>query len=257
MSCTCACAWLCKHTSLVLHCRCARFLVTQLISCQLSRAAAVMSQRQWRPVEGSDRLAETGATSKAAGSAAAPKLSESLLGGADPRDLTGHPPRPALASEPAVPAGLPSLQFLVDARRDMGDPDVRICLDVGGVASMAYANLPRHPAYKHAMPGAWPFLALLGKAIGFDKIHWCSRVNHIPSGGHHRHWVGGLIQSLGMTALGMPWSNLCLVTEQWGSRGKGPVLRRWDINHFIDDSVNCLWSAAADPAGATLYFLKC
>ena len=58
-----------------------------------------------------------------------------------------------------------------------------------------------------------------------------------------------LVASMGLFELGMPHANLTLCRRDMGEFGKGPIAKRYGLTHYIDDTMDCLWSVCCDSAG--------
>ena len=142
---------------------------------------------------------------------------------------------------------------------------VNMCLDVGGVLSTKH-NTPRgSPIWQNCAPGAFAFCCLFGVKYGWGCLHVVSRVDKYQ-GGHTRngmpdHWVGRFLQSIGFApveagGLGVPSENIELCKKRYGPQGKGPILKRMNCTHFVDDAIDCLWSAVHDHHGELIVTIQ-
>ena len=93
-------------------------------------------------------------------------------------------------------------------------------------------------------------MSCLGCCIGNQRHgHLHDTISTILALSGSRHWVSRLVASMGLFELGMPPENHTLCKHKVGTYGKGVIARDYNLTHYIDDSVDCLWSVCCDPVG--------
>ena len=121
------------------------------------------------------------------------------------------------------------------------------------------------PIWQNCAPGAFAFCCLFGVKYGWGCLHVVSRVNKYEGGrtgdGMPEHWVGRFLQSIGFApeeagGLGVPSENIELCKKRYGPQGKGPILKRMNCTHFVDDAIDCLWSAVHDHHGELIVTIQ-
>ena len=87
-----------------------------------------------------------------------------------------------------------------------------------------------------------------GNVYVISRVNWVRETWSRAEGRYvPRHWVLRFLQS--SNGVVGDQSNTELVLHRTGSGGKGEAAERFHLTHFVDDSIDCLWSILKDPVG--------
>ena len=136
-----------------------------------------------------------------------------------------------------------------------GKTKIAFGTDIGNVAaSKSGTKADGEDIYKAAIEGFYSFLILFHLEHGLDNFHVISTTitgswwsEYTKRGRTHKveAWVVRFVRSVGILDY-MPDRNLRLTTERSGPCGKGQAANEAGITHFVDDSMECLWSVMKD-----------
>ena len=93
-----------------------------------------------------------------------------------------------------------------------------------------------------------------------DNVYVISRVNRLGNvwssyhGRYMPHWVIRFLQSSN-GVVGDP-SDTELVLHRTGRGGKGEAAKKFQLTHFVDDSIDCLWSILRDPVANAMPWIS-
>ena len=92
-----------------------------------------------------------------------------------------------------------------------------------------------------------------------DNVYVISRVNRLgeiwsrAQGMYVPHWIKRFLQSSNGV---VDPSDTELVLHRTGRGGKGEAAKKFQLTHFVDDSIDCLWSMLRDPVANAMPWIS-